>query len=182
MSEVSDFAVKVTNRRCELLGHLTDVTPLESFESEFRVSKEFDLAKLYSVSWVGLRRLVTFLESIGTRGSLQNVPSHVHRILILMGEFNGSLTIGTIEVEMRHPKKPGITKFIMEYDVLVNNGLLRGSFVAFEHEGLLLDSLHILCRPVFRNHRLPRPNFARNWAVANAQESLFWYEYSFLCA
>lgn len=177
MSDVVDFTVKVTGRRCELSGHLTDVTPLEAFESEFRVSKEFDLSKLYSVSWVGLRRLVTFLESIGTRGSLQCVPSHVHRILILLGEFSGTLTIGSVEVETRHPKKPGITKTVMDYDVLVNHGLLRGAFVAFEGEGLLLDSLHVLCRPVFRNHRLPRPNFARNWASSNMQESMFWYEY-----
>lgn len=177
MSETSDFAVKVTGRRCEISGHLTDVTPIEAFESEFRVAREFDLSQLYSISWLGLHRFVTFLEKIETRGSLRNVPAYVHRILVLMGDFSGTITIGTVEVETRHPKKIGITKTVMDFDVLVNNGLLRGAFVEFEEEGLLLDSLHILCRPAFRNHRLPRPNFARNWAVANPQEALFWYEY-----
>jgi hypothetical protein len=153
---------------------------VENYEAEFRVCREFDFGRLYSVSWEGMRRLIEFLEKVGARGVLVNVPAHIHRILVLVSDFSGTLAIRSVEVEVRAPGAGGqVGTAVVDFDELVNHGLLRGAFVALEKTGFVLDSLHVICRPVFRTSRLPRPNFAPNWCSEHPRESLFWYEYCF---
>lgn len=174
---MSDFNISRSGKICELSGHLVDSTSLNEFEHEFALTREFNLSKLYSVSWLGLLKLIAVLERLKLRAAFTEIPAHIFRLLLIIQNKGSTIRIKSIEVEVRDPARK-ISRRIVSMDHLVNIGLLTGSFVTLDDGALVLGSLHHLGRPVIIEPTLPHPNFVNSWCRKNAEHALFWYDYT----
>ncbi len=173
---MNDIFVKRTGRLCEIGGHITDATKFAPHRQEFVLSRDFNLSKLYSISWLGIRHLLQELSALEVKGAFCEIPAHIYKIMLMVPHQGGFMRIKSFEAKVIDKNRSHELKLI-DMDSLVNTGVLFGSFATLDDGTQLIGSLRHLCRSVVIHSDLPRTYFTNLFSHKNHDQVLFWYDY-----
>ena len=173
----NDFEVVFENGICTIKGHLVDSTDLEYMKETFSKSREISLGGLYSVSWLGLQRLYDCIYKLNNSIQLSDIPPHIYRILLLLPEFGKKIGIKSFQVEVFSSFNE-MKKISMTLEKLAGIGKSQGCFAKLPDGQRISGSLHHLCRPYFKDYKLPKKNYVAKWCLENENLCTFFYEYA----
>lgn len=172
---MNDFEITKNGEIGEAKGHLVDSTPLEPYKDLLKSVKELNISKLYSVSWIGLHRLVDTVSSLENWVELSGIPAAIYRTLLLFPDFGTKCGIKSFQVQIKTDQNP--EKEILTPQTLAKLSAEQGAFVVLESGAKVYGSIDYLCRPFFANGNGPKPFYLHSWAQNNGDHATFWYDY-----
>jgi hypothetical protein len=95
-----DFSVSATDGEILLKGHLRDTTDFKHFHSILRENRCVNFSKIYSVSWLGLQRLLEFFKSSNIIIKAKNIPADVYAMCIVFPEFSENVQVESFEIDV----------------------------------------------------------------------------------
>lgn len=159
-----------------LRGHLEDTANLSGLESHFSDASVIDLSKLYSVSWVGIQTLVSFLQAQKKKFSISACRPDLFRILCMFPDLSDVLTPGSFDWE-RRDSTGQVSTCPVSADELCRLASMQGRFVRTETGESFFGAIPQILGP-FDIAVEPELRVQSEWLSANKSDYLFFYDYA----
>lgn len=166
------FKVELKDGSLEFVGHLEDSTEFDGLESVCSQSNALNFKPLYSFSWVGMQKLMTFLARFHKGFRLVGAAPSVARTLFLVGK-DYNIAFESIDLDVVDPA--GNTVQTVLFSDLVGWIKSQGEHVFLPNGKRMRGLGHLFVRNVFDDHRLPETRLP--WSDTAAAEIRFWYDY-----